>query len=496
MKKFGLSLLSLLLLTSVGNIASAAGNDQIKVLVNGVQQHFDQSPILYHDYTLVPLRGIFENLGAKVTWDQATQKVTVNKDMLNLTLQIGKDTVIKNGLPIELPVTPEVVNGRTLVPLRFISETLGAKVDWLGDTNTVVITSDNNNTSTSSNTSNQNSSSAQITDGTLSYDQAYNLSLGASQTLKIDNANIDQSRDALKAASDNVDYIPSNGGSKTASDAFTTWTQQQTKYQMSQKQIDMDKDKLAYKVKKAYNTALSLENAKQIADLNEQDQEWQLKIINVKKQNGLASDYDVNTANNTLVELKEKQDAAQKSLDDAYRSLNVLLGYNADQKYTLTDKPTFSELKDDVDTKVNQVVSSSTAVWLAEQNVNLAKLDLDLYTFNVKGSPSYDSVGLNVDKAKFSEEDTKTQLESTVRGTYTSIKTLETNYHQLQATLAKAQDSLKVTQTKYDIGMATDLDLFEAKLAVEKLNQQIFDIVVNLDSLKMGYDKPWATAAN
>jgi len=113
---------------------------EIKVLVNGAAVTFDQPPIIENGRTLVPLRAIFEALGATVEWEQSTQTVTAVKDDVTIVLKIGDSFLTKNGERIALDVPAKIVGGRTLVPARAVAESFGADVQWNGTTRTVTIT--------------------------------------------------------------------------------------------------------------------------------------------------------------------------------------------------------------------------------------------------------------------------------------------------------------------------------------------------------------------
>lgn len=123
------------------NIIHLPASDNIKVTVNGEYVTFDQSPIIENDRTLVPFRAIFEKLGAKVDWDGNTRTVTAVKDGTTITLKIGEKAINVGGKRRELDTAPKIVNDRTLVPVRAISEALGCTVDWNGGTKTVIIKS-------------------------------------------------------------------------------------------------------------------------------------------------------------------------------------------------------------------------------------------------------------------------------------------------------------------------------------------------------------------
>lgn len=89
--------------------------------------------------TLVPMRGIFEALGATVKFDKATQTVYGQKGATAIILPLGALTATVNGQPQSLPLPAQLINGTTLVPLRFISQSLGASVGWNPATSTVTI---------------------------------------------------------------------------------------------------------------------------------------------------------------------------------------------------------------------------------------------------------------------------------------------------------------------------------------------------------------------
>ena len=104
--------------------------DGISVLLNGSELSFDQPPIIENDCTLVPFRVIFEALGAEVSWDNETQTATgiLNDTIIQLT--IGSETAHVNEQSILLDVPPKIINDRTLVPLRFVAESFGFRVEW------------------------------------------------------------------------------------------------------------------------------------------------------------------------------------------------------------------------------------------------------------------------------------------------------------------------------------------------------------------------------
>lgn len=127
---------------SYGGVTTSVkvGITEVTVMINGVVQVYDQPPVILNDRTLVPLRGIFEALGANVSWDQNTKTVTATREGITIRLTIGSNKAYKNGEAIILDQPPKLINDRTLMPIRFVSEAIEAKVDWDQRIRTVVIT--------------------------------------------------------------------------------------------------------------------------------------------------------------------------------------------------------------------------------------------------------------------------------------------------------------------------------------------------------------------
>ncbi|MBQ4527430.1 MAG: copper amine oxidase N-terminal domain-containing protein [Clostridia bacterium] len=112
----------------------------IGVELDGERITFDQDPILTNGRTLVPLRAIFEKLGAQVQWDAETQTVKATKGDTTITLTINDVTAYKNDESITLDVPGKIVNGRTLVPLRFVSDCFDTDVQWNAEYQKVILT--------------------------------------------------------------------------------------------------------------------------------------------------------------------------------------------------------------------------------------------------------------------------------------------------------------------------------------------------------------------
>lgn len=115
----------------------------ISVYLNNKQIDFDTNPIIESDRTLVPMRAIFEALGAEVKWYDETNTATAVKDDVTVSVTIDGDTMLKNGESITLDVPARLIDdSRTFIPLRAVSEAFGCTVNWSEELQRVDILSD------------------------------------------------------------------------------------------------------------------------------------------------------------------------------------------------------------------------------------------------------------------------------------------------------------------------------------------------------------------
>ena len=138
-KAIALMVICALALVGIGMGENSAQAAAIQIMFNGRYLTLDVPPVIQNGRTLVPFRKLFESLGASVGWNEATQTVTGVKGSTTVSLVIGSDTATVNGKAVKLDVAPTIITGRTLVPIRFVSENLGADVTWVPSKETVVV---------------------------------------------------------------------------------------------------------------------------------------------------------------------------------------------------------------------------------------------------------------------------------------------------------------------------------------------------------------------
>ncbi|MDN5332473.1 MAG: hypothetical protein PWP45_1698 [Tepidanaerobacteraceae bacterium] len=110
-----------------------------KILLNKKEMKFDVPPVIKEGRTLIPVRAIMNGFGATVTWDEVSKAVYVENDGVKITILFENTTVYVNEKAVTLDVPAQIVSNRTYVPLRFLSEVLGKKVEYDEKTGDITI---------------------------------------------------------------------------------------------------------------------------------------------------------------------------------------------------------------------------------------------------------------------------------------------------------------------------------------------------------------------
>ncbi|MDF2667735.1 MAG: hypothetical protein K0R67_41 [Paenibacillus sp.] len=141
--KVGKTLLPLLLMLIMVAIllpARVEASSAVQLYLNGKKLNPEVAPQIVNEVTIVPLRIITDSLGAKLTWTDEGQHIKLELDKMVIELQVGNEMATTNGAKEKLEAKPVIVSDKTLVPVRFISEKFGYEVGWDNDSRTVSLT--------------------------------------------------------------------------------------------------------------------------------------------------------------------------------------------------------------------------------------------------------------------------------------------------------------------------------------------------------------------
>ncbi|MET3210587.1 UNVERIFIED_CONTAM: uncharacterized lipoprotein YddW (UPF0748 family) [Paenibacillus sp. PvR008] len=174
--------------TAVVPGAQAAPNGEIEIILDGQPLQSDASPYIVQgaNVTMVPLRVISEGLGAQVNWSASSGTVTITAQDKNISMENGGQSATVNGKSVRLDASARMTSGRVMVPLRFVGEELGLKVDWQASERVITLSSGKEGASTGRTTSSGGGSSSNTStsdnQGTVDTNQGINDDEQASVT--------------------------------------------------------------------------------------------------------------------------------------------------------------------------------------------------------------------------------------------------------------------------------------------------------------------------
>lgn len=122
--------------------AITADVERIMIFVDGSEVRLDVVPEVKNERTMVPIRAVAETLGADVEWVQDTQQIVMTRAGVTVTMTLNSTTATIDDKTVEMDVAPYATNGRTLIPARYVAEFFDQKVDWDGENRWVLVTED------------------------------------------------------------------------------------------------------------------------------------------------------------------------------------------------------------------------------------------------------------------------------------------------------------------------------------------------------------------
>lgn len=331
----------------------------------------------------------------------------------------------------------------------------------------------------------------------ISFQQAVEKAKENSKALQNANYDVDRSYKVRENAGDDVVFIPSEASTSSADRAITGLVQADINWQSSKRTLSAQEDSVVMQVYQLYDGIIQGQAKVQVAEVQLKSAERQRTVTDANVRVGILNRMSLIQAQSTVETAKSTLETAKKSLADTYQKFNQLIGLNPEDRPALVDIPIFNELNvDDLEAAVSRAIDASPTVWLKEQQIDLAKLNLDLYKWNDSSSDPYDAKKIDVNKAEVTAQDTKDSMAKLVRTLYYNIKQSEEQYPSAQESVKVADENLRITRVKYEAGMAIEPDVIAAEAALAQAKQTLINIVCQHDTLVYAFSKPWAYAAS
>ncbi len=331
----------------------------------------------------------------------------------------------------------------------------------------------------------------------ITLNQAVDLAINNSKSIKLAKISTEQSNLSHKAAEKNVSYEPAGSVSSAISAPFHALVAADISYQVAKKSQNSTEDKVVYSALSAYINLLNAIDSYKYSESLVANTTKQLQISRVSNQIGTLSSFELSQMESKLVAAQASLKDSENALTSAYEKFNDLIGIHINERPVLLERPQFALTEATMDTLeswVSRATEGNPDLLLKDLQINQASLQFKLYDMNKYVSEDYDSQELNIDKAKVSSQTAKDSAKQAVRNIYFNIIKLEEQYNSTQNAIKLAEETLRITKTKYELGMATKLEVDNAELAILEQQKNLNNIIGQHELLKIAFEKPWAAS--
>ncbi|MDF2545622.1 MAG: hypothetical protein K0R93_520 [Anaerosolibacter sp.] len=476
-KKLMSSILITAMLAVVPTFVSANTNSEIEIYINGVKQTYDTVPMIKADRTLVPMRGIFEDLGAEITWDESNRTVKAVKEDIEIELKIDSHFAKKNGETIQMEVQPFIYENRTMIPLRFVSEALGADVAWQGDTRTVNIATKKADTNAEA------GDTIPSKGNVITYDDAIKRAIERNYELK----NKEAALEKAEIKYDNV-YLSPGFYNPTLIQAKKGLA---TSQEWAEKEVTLTKEAIEYQVTNTMNEINMLKSEAALFDKKIANGQTKLKIATLKAETGLESQFNLDLEKKALEQLEKQKEILDKTISNSFIKLDQMIGLPEKERPAIEDKISYRPMEAiDIDHLARTASYEDPYIWSLEKQIESAELGITLYEYNVGNDP-YAVKEIDVKTAKNNLAESKEKLQESLKTRYNQAKKLEGSYDILEINLGNAEKSLGILRVQFDLGMATEMQLRNVELDIEQLKHDMKDMAEQHRKLVKIIEKPY-----
>lgn len=328
----------------------------------------------------------------------------------------------------------------------------------------------------------------------LTLQQAVEMAKAQSETIKNDLLKIERGELVADSAQLKMLFAPTSPTTAIAKSYFLAYKTSDINLGMSQRSYAADLDSLFMQTLQSYNNILKGLEAVEVAEAQMKNAEWNHRVAVVSKRVGILDNLGMVQAESALAAARAGLDQAKKSLEDAYQKFNVSVGLWPEDRPVLVDEPVFEKFAViNLESEVERAVSKSPTVWLMQKQVDLANINRRLYTLAGSSSTDpYQTRKIDVEIAELSAAQTEEQLRTMVRGIYYTALQLEVQYDSALESVKAAEENLRVTRIKYEVGMVTNGEVLKAEAALKTAQQSLLTIKTQHQALSLAFSKPWS----
>lgn len=486
----------------------------VSVSVDELKAPIQTDVINSNGYTLVGIRSLMNILDADVSWNESSRQVIVDCEDTKIVITIGKINAVVNDKEVKMPVLPQIKDGSCYVPLRFVAESLNYKVEWVEDTKLIKIDTGKEGYLLLDTNSEINENTI-----VLSFEEAKEKAQKKNSSLKT----IEESVEYLEETKDNLginleildgygevsnNYVEGEEGKLQEYEQIQQAYQQNTEaiisvlrgmksvnaqQQLSDVNKEMIEDSIDLTLISLITSVKSSSMQIQLLEESIKSSETSVKNLELKNSLGMASDYDLQTAKNSLETNKHNLESLKLSYQNNKEKLNLYLGYKADEDLVIDYVVDFSDFDDiDLESYIIKKKEGDPSIQVLKKNVEIAEFN-DRTTYSML-SESKLQIKNELNSANRELSDAQENMEQGIRSAYNNLKTLKENDKNLKLALDKAIRDYNTVVVSYQTGMAIEADVNAAKLGILAAEKAIEDNKISYNTLKFTFERPYMLA--
>ena len=495
--------------SQTSNPIADASETSITVLLNGEPVTFDAQPEILAGTTFVHLRSIFEQLGAEVEWNQQRQEAFLTSGREEICLKVGSKVAIRNTEVSSLTDAPYLKEDRIMVPLRYLSESLGYDVTWNPETRTAEIRSPQNDSQEETSGSSGENSGEEVTSAekpsSFGEGSAFSI-LGKAARITCDEAIQDGLRESSACKGARLSLRQAQQQMEEFYDLYTynyTVAIMQTRKDLnllndwSERNVVVTEEQTAYSIVNAMNEIslkqVEVESAKEALAQAEKTCETD----RLRYEAGAISQRE-------LIESEAAVDTAEQQIRTKETELQglYLSFYGAIGEEDLSDlkEGTFPELEFHLDYEpvgeihieaaFRKAKQNDPYLWYLKNSMDNADFKLQSYEYNV-GGKSYELTQMDLTRARINYNATEANLKTTMESRYNQLLQLENQIASLESQEESLRRSIDTMRTLYEAGVQPRSALEEVLQNRQSLEDSLLSLKVSHSQLRELFEKPY-----
>ena len=489
--------------------AGTSETSSITVLLDGEPVSFDAQPEIPAGTTFVPLRSIFEQLGAEVEWNQQRQEALLISGREEICLKVGSKVAIRNTEVSSLTDAPYLKEDRVMVPLRYLSESLGYDVTWNPETRTAEIRSPQNDSQEeTSGSSGENSGEEVISaekPSSFGEGRAFSI-LGEAAEITCDEAIQDGLQESSACKGARLSLRQAAQQMEEFYDLYTynyTVAIMQTRKDLnllndwSERNVVVTGEQTAYSIVNAMNEIslkqVEVESAKEALAQAERTCETD----RLRYEAGAISQREL-IESEAAVETAEQQICTKETeLQGLYLSFYGTIG---EEDLSALKEGTFPELEFhldyepvgeiDIEAAFREAKENDPYLWYLKNSMDNADFKLQSYEYNV-GGKSYELTQMDLTRARINYNSTEANLKTTMESRYNQLLQLENQIAALESQEETLRRSIDTVRTLYEAGVQPRSALEEVLQNRQSIKDSLLSLKVSHGQLRELFEKPY-----